>query len=173
MKTCKICSAEFEPKHLTRGHEQLYCSIACRTRSYKARIMTKYQNDEKDNQAKDPIGVSLPPSQNASNSYGGFLPSINLEILEGKYQAKTEALEYKLRYEQSQRELEAVKGLNIELRSQLDECDTMEDDNEDSGGIMGFMREFPDLSKGIGNILARDEFADFVIAFLPKTPKKQ
>ena len=44
MKICKNCNAEFQPKHETRGHEQIYCSIPCRTQSYRKRVK---ENDDK------------------------------------------------------------------------------------------------------------------------------
>ena len=44
MKICKNCNAEFIPKHETRGHEQIYCSIKCRTQSYRKRVK---ENDDK------------------------------------------------------------------------------------------------------------------------------
>lgn len=170
MKNCKNCLIEFEPKHLTRGHEQLYCSTACRTKNYSTRILNKRMNDEKNYQNRDSVGISLPTIQNSINSHGSFLPSVNLEILEGKYQAKTEALEYKLRYEQSQRDLEAQKVLNAALRSELDEYVNDEGEDEGEGGLMGLMKN-PEISSGIGKILQRDEIADFVVSFLKMTKK--
>ena len=117
MKQCKNCSTEFEPKHETRGHEQLYCSIKCRTESYKKRVMNKiHENENKETQEQSRIsGVDLQRTEHRINPMGNYIPNVNLEILEGKYQAKTEALEYKLRYEGLVKELEDAKRKIMEL----------------------------------------------------------
>lgn len=48
MKNCKNCNAEFQPKHETRGHEQLYCSIKCRLAAYKKRVNEKKEINKDD-----------------------------------------------------------------------------------------------------------------------------
>ena len=98
MKQCKNCSIDFEPKHETRGHEQLYCSVKCRMDAYKKRTTLTHQDEaRKPETIQADSRIDLQRSENRTNPMGNYMPNVNLEILEGKYQAKTEALEYKLR----------------------------------------------------------------------------
>ena len=43
MNFCKNCNIQFIPKHLTRGHKQIYCSPKCRMLAYHQR--TKFQKN--------------------------------------------------------------------------------------------------------------------------------
>lgn len=175
MKQCKNCSIEFEPKHLTRGHEQVYCSIKCRTQSYNNRIMNKRQDNEKVHEIKDDIGVNIQRSENRVNQMGNYMPHVNLEILEGKYQAKTEALEYKLRYEQSQKELESLRIKVMELENELEEYDIDGEGESDSymGSIMDIAKTSPELGNAIGKLLQNEKVQNFVINLIPDTAQKQ
>lgn len=177
MKQCKNCSTEFEPKHETRGHEQLYCSIKCRTESYKKRVMYKIQdNENKETQEQSRIsGVDLQRADHRINPMGNNIPNVNLEILEGKYQAKTEALEYKLRYEQSQKELENLRIKVMELENELEEYDIEGEGESDGymGAIMDIAKTSPELGNALGKLLQNPKVQNFVINLIPDTAQNQ
>lgn len=177
MKQCKNCSTEFEPKHETRGHEQLYCSIKCRTESYKKRVMHKIQdNENKETQDESRIsGVDLQRTEHRINPMGNYIPNVNLEILEGKYQAKTEALEYKLRYEQSQKELENLRIKVMELENELEEYDSEGEGESDGymGAIMDIAKTSPELGNALGKLLQNPKVQNFVINLIPDTAQNQ
>ena len=172
MKECKNCQNEFEPKHDKRGHEQMYCSIKCRTEAYKKRVIQKAKEDEnKEAEAKSRIsGADIQRADYRVNTIGNNFPNVNLEILEGKYQAKTEALEYKLRYEQAVKELDSCKLRIIELENELDDYNNQED--MESGGILGAIidvsKNSPELGNAIGKLLQNDSIQNLISSILPK-----
>lgn len=173
MKQCNNCQNEFEPKHSTRGHEQLYCSIKCRTEAYKKRVMEKVKsNENQETEAKNNIGEAyIQRSDNRINPMGNNIPNVNLEILEGKYQAKTEALEYKLRYEQSQKELENLRIKVMELENELEEYDN-DDSDYSTGGFMGSILEVsknsPEFANAIGKLLQNESIQNLIGSLFPK-----
>ena len=77
--------------------------------AYKKRTMLNRQDETKQTEQTEDqsriSGADLQRSEHRVNPMGNYLANVNLEILEGKYQAKTEALEYKLRYENLLKEL--------------------------------------------------------------------
>jgi hypothetical protein len=169
MKQCKNCSTEFEAKHETRGHEQLYCSIKCRTESYKKRVMNKIQeNENKETQEQSRIsGVDLQRTEHRINPMGNY-------ILEGKYQAKTEALEYKLRYEGLVKELEDAKRKIMELELELDEYSEGEEESDGyMGAIMDIAKTSPELGNALGKLLQNPKVQNFVINLIPDTAQNQ
>lgn len=176
MKQCKNCSIEFEPKHETRGHEQVYCSIKCRTESYKKRVMNKIQeNENKETQEQNRIsGIDLQRPEHRINPMGNYIPNVNLEILEGKYQAKNEALEYKLRCEILVKELENANRKINELENELQESDEGE---EESGGIMGNIMTMVGnstiLGDAIGGLISNEKVKNFIVSLVPDTTQKQ
>jgi hypothetical protein len=174
MKECKNCSAEFEPKHETRGHEQLYCSIKCRMDAYKKRTMLTNQDEaRKPETIQADSRIDLQRSEDRVNPMGNNIPNVNLEILEGKYQAKTEALEYKLRYEILVKELENANRKIMDLENELDESD----EGEESGGIMGNVMTMVGnstiLGDAIGGIISNEKVKNFIISLVPDTAQKQ
>jgi hypothetical protein len=179
MKQCKNCSIDFEPKHETRGHEQLYCSVKCRMDAYKKRTMLNRQDETKQTEQTEDqsriSGADLQRSEHRVNPMGNYLANVNLEILEGKYQAKTEALEYKLRYENLLKELENAKQKIFELEEELDEYDT--EGEEESGGFMGAIMDFaktsPEIGNAIGKLLQNPKVQNFVINSIPDTAQNQ
>ena len=173
MKQCKNCSAEFEPKHETRGHEQLYCSVKCRMDAYKKRTMITNQDEaRKPETIQTDSRIDLQRSENRVNPMGNYIPNVNLEILEGKYQAKTEALEYKLRYEQVQRDFEELKAKYMKLES---ECE--EDEGEEESGMMGsivtMVGNSTILGDAIGNIIGNEKVKNFIVSLVPDTAQNQ
>lgn len=174
MKQCKNCSAEFEPKHETRGHEQLYCSVKCRMDAYKKRTMITNQDEaRKPETIQTDSRIDLQRSENRVNPMGNYIPNVNLEILEGKYQAKTEALEYKLRYEQSQRELEMLKAKYMELENELDEYEGEGESDGYMGAIMDIAKTSPELGNALGKLLQNEKVQNFVINLIPDTAQNQ
>lgn len=173
MKQCHHCTSEFIPKHEKRGHEQLYCSIKCRTEAYKKRIIEKMQNgvnvEEQSNGSH-----SLRGQDHRINTIGGIMPNVNLEILEGKYQAKTEALEFKLRFEQTQKELEDAKQKILELQSILDDYESDEGTQENGylGYITDMVKNSPELGNAIGKLLQSDRVQNFLISIVPDRETK-
>ena len=174
MKQCKNCSAEFEPKHETRGHEQLYCSVKCRMDAYKKRTMITNQDEaRKPETIQTDSRIDLQRSENRVNPMGNYIPNVNLEILEGKYQAKTEALEYKLRYEQSQKELEMLKAKYMELENELDEYEGEGESDGYMGAIMDIAKTSPELGNALGKLLQNEKVQNFVINLIPDTAQNQ
>jgi len=173
MKQCKNCSADFQSKHETRGHEQLYCSVKCRMDAYKKRTMITNQDEVKQPETIQNSRIDLQRSENRTNPMGNYIPNVNLEILEGKYQAKTEALEYKLRYEQSQRELEIFKAKYMELENELDEYEGEGESDGYMGAIMEIAKTSPELGNALGKLLQNPKVQNFVINLIPDTAENQ
>ena len=174
MKQCKNCSIDFEPKHETRGHEQLYCSVKCRMDAYKKRTMIIHQDEaRKPETIQADSRIDLQRSENRINPMGNYIPNVNLEILEGKYQAKTEALEYKLKYEQSQKELEMLKAKYMELENELDEYEGDGESDGYMGAIMDIAKTSPELGNALGKLLQNPKVQNFVINLIPDTAENQ
>jgi len=173
MKQCKNCSADFQSKHETRGHEQLYCSVKCRMDAYKKRTMITHQDEARKPETIQDSRIDLQRSENRINPMGNYIPNVNLEILEGKYQAKTEALEYKLRYEQSQRELEIFKAKYMELENELDEYEGEGESDGYMGAIMEIAKTSPELGNALGKLLQNPKVQNFVINLIPDTAENQ
>lgn len=174
MKQCKNCSADFQSKHETRGHEQLYCSVKCRMDAYKKRTMITHQDEaRKPETIQANSRIDIQRSEDRVNPMGNYIPNVNLEILEGKYQAKTEALEYKLRYEQSQRELEMLKAKYMELENELDEYEGEGESDGYMGAIMEIAKTSPELGNALGKLLQNPKVQNFVINLIPDTAENQ
>ena len=175
MKQCKNCSAQFEPKHETRGHEQLYCSVKCRMDAYKKRTMITKQDEVKQPETiQSDSRIDLQRSEDRVNPMGNYIPNVNLEILEGKYQAKTEALEYKLRCEILVKELENANKKIMDLENELQES---EEGEEESGGIMGnivtMVGNSTILGDAIGGLISNEKVKNFIVSLVPDTAQKQ
>ena len=184
MKLCKNCNVEFTPIHESRGQEQVYCCIRCRTESYKKRVINKEIEKKLDNseiiygteqeilrQANDIRERSINVERQRDiiipnrSTYNDF----NIEMLEGKYQAKTEALEYKLKYEQCIKELEACKIEILELESELQENDSeglKEPNNGYMGQIIDLVKTSPELGNALGKFLQNEKIQNFVTSII-------
>lgn len=171
MKQCHHCASEFIPKNEKRGHEQLYCSIKCRTEAYKKRIIEKMQSNGVNVEEQSNGSYSLRGQDHRINTIGSTMPNVNLEILEGKYQAKTEALEFKLRFEQTQKELEDAKQKILELQATLNDYEN--DDGTQENGYLGYIMDMaknsPELGNAIGKLLQNDRVQNFLISLMPNT----
>lgn len=174
MKQCKNCSSDFEPKHETRGHEQLYCSVKCRMDAYKKRTMLTHQDEAKQPETiQRDSRIDLQRSEDRVNPMGNYYPNVNLEILEGKYQAKTEALEYKLRYEQIKSDFEELKAKYMELENELDEYEGEGESDGYMGAIMDIAKTSPELGNALGKLLQNEKVQNFVINLIPDTAQNQ
>lgn len=137
MKNCKNCGAEFQPKHETRGHEQIYCSIKCRTEAYKKRMNEKQV--EKTEEKTNIIG-SVERQNDTFLQLRADSNSRVFDLLEKLGEAKTETVRYQLK-------CEALEKENQELRvkyNQLEmELNSLEDEDEgENDMISGLMSNF-------------------------------
>jgi hypothetical protein len=142
--------------------------------AYKKRTMITHQDEaRKPETIQADRSINFQRSEDRVNPMGNYIPNVNLEILEGKYQAKTEALEYKLRYEQVQRDLEELKAKYMKLESECEE----DEGEEESGGIMGnivtMVGNSTILGDAIGNIISTEKVRNFIISLVPDTAQKQ
>jgi chromosome segregation ATPase len=137
--------------------------------------MNKRQDYEKVHEIKDDIGVNMQQSENRIKQIGDYMPNVNLEILEGKYQAKTEALEYKLRYEQTQKELENANRKIMDLENELDQYENEGEEESDGymGAIMEIAKTSPELGNALGKLLQNPKVQNFVVNLIPDTAQKQ
>jgi hypothetical protein len=194
MKICKNCNAEFKPIHESRGQEQVYCCIKCRTESYKKRVVnkeleTKLNNRKVDSeiiygteqeilrQANDITNrnINMERQRDNINPNRSNINDVNLEILEGKYQAKTEALEYKLKYENALEKIELANKKIFELEQELEEYDDDQDSGENNmmGSIMDMAKNSPELGNAIGKLLQNEKVHNFVVSLIPDNKGNQ
>jgi hypothetical protein len=194
MKICKNCNAEFKPIHESRGQEQIYCCIKCRTESYKKRVInkeleTKLNSHKVDSeiiygteqeilrQAKDITNrnINMERERNNINSNRNNINDVNLEILEGKYQAKTEALEYKLKYESALEKIELANKKIFELEQELEEYEDYQDSEENDimGSITDMAKNSPELGNALGKLLQNPKVQNFVISMIPETKENE
>jgi hypothetical protein len=194
MKICKNCNAEFKPIHESRGQEQIYCCIKCRTESYKKRILNKELETKLDNrridsevmygteqeilrQAKDITNrnINMERQRDNINPNRSNINDVNLEILEGKYQAKTEALEYKLKYENALEKIELANKRIFELEQELDEYDDDQDSGQNNimGSITDMAKNSPELGNALGLLLQNSKVQNFVISMIPETKENE
>jgi len=184
MKVCKNCNKEFTPIHESRGQEQVYCCIRCRTESYKKRVINKELEKKLDNseliygteqeilrQAKDITNrnINMERQRDNINPNRSNINDVNLEILEGKYQAKTEALEYKLKYENALEKIELANKKIFELEQELEEYNDEQDSGENDmiGSIMDMAKNSPELGNALGKLLQNPKVQNFVVSLVP------
>ena len=141
--------------------------------AYKKRTMIIHQDEaRKPETIQADRNINIQRSEDRVNPMGNYYPNVNLEILEGKYQAKTEALEYKLRYEQVQRDFEQLKEKYMKLES---ECE--ENEGEEESGIMGNIMTMVGnstiLGDAIGGIISDENVKNFIVSLVPNTAQKQ
>jgi hypothetical protein len=142
--------------------------------AYKKRTILTHQDEaRKPETIQADRNINIQRSEDRVNPMGNYYPNVNLEILEGKYQAKTEALEYKLRYEQVQRDFEQLKEKYMKLESECEE----DEGEEESGGIMGNIMTMVGnstiLGDAIGGIISDEKVRNFIVSLVPNTAQKQ
>ena len=137
MKNCKNCGIEFQPKHETRGHEQLYCSIKCRTEAYKKRLNEKQQTSNIGSMERQNIELLQPTSN--SNTYV-------YSLLKELGEAKAEIVRHQLRADYLQNEIEHLKNEVTKKQIEIDryeEEDEEENDNPFISGILSNLQKDP------------------------------
>jgi molybdopterin converting factor small subunit len=137
--------------------------------AYKKRTILTHQDEaRKPETIQAGRSINFQRSEDRVNPMGNYYPNVNLEVLEGKYQAKTEALEYKLRYEQVQRDFEELKAKYMKLES---ECE--ENEGEEESGIMGNIMTMVGnstiLGDAIGGLISNEKVKNFLISLVPDT----
>jgi hypothetical protein len=149
MKNCNHCGTEFEP-HQTRGHEQLYCSLACRNKAaiqrkeekIKQQYESKYQKTENgnsdNNQSLDrgPVGEITRIADRERS-----ITDSHLATIKELYEAKNETILYKLKCEALERENQELKAEIFKLEEELSEMDE-EPENDYSSILGGVMTQF-------------------------------
>jgi hypothetical protein len=142
--------------------------------AYKKRTMITNQDEaRKAETIQADRNINIQRSEDRVNPMGNYYPNVNLEILEGKYQAKTEALEYKLKYEQSQKELEILRAKYMELENELDEYEGDGESDGYMGAIMDIAKTSPELGNALGKLLQNPKVQNFVINLIPDTVENQ
>lgn len=156
MKKCNYCNNEFT-ETTTRGTEQKYCSIKCRTNAANKRhqenLINKVKQDYEQS-IRQPIGEIVSTSDNTNtngsdyqdkrktdffNATGDVGNSNVLRLLERNYETKAACLSYELKYEQLLKENEELKRKVIELELELEE---LEQEPEETGMIGSVMEQF-------------------------------
>lgn len=137
-KICAQCGTDFEPKNIG-SHPQVYCSKNCRynannkRRSAKVTELENRLKDEQQNKDASTGGANFIQAQqryadipifgSPSNS------SINpYSILEKQYDAKVEALEFKLKYEELERRYKHLEQENVRLQIELENSENYEEE---------------------------------------------
>jgi hypothetical protein len=149
-KNCVVCSTPFSIPIVNRGTEKIYCSPVCRSKAGNERMFKKIINKFQPVQNETPINPSPQFTHKESQiqtSYPNGEPSFNSSIgyLERSYEAKIEALEYKLRLEGTLKDIENLKNEVLELESELNALPPVESKSEKviMGLIDGAMPLFP------------------------------
>jgi hypothetical protein len=147
MKNCQNCGTEFEPKHATRGSEQVYCSRKCGQISAKKRKEEKIINDLKIKIANE--NLQQQPIQNnrtdeirsmAQRTMGNtgtdrwHYTNDAMATIEKLYEAKNENQFLKFKIETLEKENSELKTELYELENELELSEVEED-----GGFLGGM----------------------------------
>jgi uncharacterized coiled-coil DUF342 family protein len=106
--------------------------------------------------------TDVQPNNNRIEPKGTNDFGVYLDILEGKYQARTEALEYKLKYEQAVKELEQAKQEIFELRQEIDELDEDEPETDLLGIIGNVTDKAPNLADAVGLYLKNPKIHELI-----------
>lgn len=178
MKNCNFCNIEFEPKHLTRGNEQLYCSHSCRSKYYHQKGLAKKIQNALERQDNETTKTREAPtevrtySKQLNTDFNAFRSpnfDVSIELIEKKFEAKHEALEYKLRYEQCMKEIEIIRTENAMLKTELEDMDD-QDDQEPGimGMISGLAEKNPMLFDGIGLLMKNEKVRNYIISLVPE-----
>lgn len=131
MKNCKECKKEFSPMPNSPGMEQLYCSPTCRNKAANDRRLQKLKENIINNYEKEiPYEKPNPPIFNNTGGYqnqrqqlvGGNFDSY-FNLLESKYETKSECNYQKLKIDYLEKELRELKDENLSLTIELDELE--------------------------------------------------
>jgi hypothetical protein len=159
-RQCNYCNNEFQDTN-TRGTEQKYCSIKCRTNAANKRhkenlikqIEMKYEQDNR-NTINGNVQTSNGKEQysnnndnireeNLFNATRGIGNTDVLRLVEKNYQTKVESLSYELKNEQLLKENEELKRRVAMLEVEVEELESeLEQEPEQSGMIGSVMEQF-------------------------------
>ena len=156
MKKCKNCGAEFEPKHATRGAEQIYCTKKCNQISAKKRREEKIINNLKIEIANENLQEQQPTPNNGTNEvrYMAQRTMGNtgtdrwhytndaMATIEKLYEAKNENQFLKFKIETLEKENSELKTELYELENEL-ELSEVEEDGGFLGGIVEQFKKDP------------------------------
>ena len=162
MKNCKNCNTEFTPKHETRGHEQLYCSLKCRSEAYKKRLNEK-------NEIKQPVIIeNFGNMEKQDDRFLRIQSHSNYDfysLIERLGEAKNEAFRYQLKAEKLDEENIQLRQKNMELESEIDEY--INEDEGEKGFIGGIHQSI------LGELLKIPAVQDFITSILKKPSNAQ
>ena len=144
MKNCKHCNAEFQPKHATRGPEQMYCSQKCGQQAARIRRENKLKNEAISAQGNatknaDEIRNVASREMGRTTSNGWIHTDGSLVYLEKLYEAKNECNYLKMQVEKLTDELKVEREKNYHLEIELEE---MGDPDQEGGMIGQVMSQF-------------------------------
>lgn len=156
-RKCNHCNNDFQDTS-TRGTEQKYCSVQCRTNAANKRHQEKIINKVKMEYAEkinnENFRTSIENNGHSSNneskreddfSYSRRNIGDNnfLRLLETNFNTKAESFQHKLMYENLLKENEELKRKNSMLEVELEELENeMEQEPEQSGMIGSVMEQF-------------------------------
>ncbi len=164
-KVCTNCKTEFEPKK-TGSFEQVYCSQKCRHTANNKRRAEKIMNlenrykDEDQNTNTTTTSNGILQSERAHTNIPVFGPASHSDtniysILEKQYDAKIYAIEYKLKCEELERRYKQLEQENIRLQLKVEEYQVEEDEEENTGGILGEILQNDMVKQTLPLILAK------------------
>jgi hypothetical protein len=147
MKNCKNCGAEFEPKHATRGAEQIYCTKKCNQISAKKRREEKIINDLKIKMTNENLQQQPTPNDGSNEIRNMAQRTMGntgtdrwnytndaMATIEKLYEAKNENQFLKFKIETLEKENSELKTELYELETELELSEVEED-----GGFLGGM----------------------------------
>ena len=164
-KVCQHCNTEFEPKNIG-SFEQKYCSQKCRytaNNKIRAAKILNYQNRLTNVEQHIPTTTSginfnqaqqrhtdIPIFGTASDS--NFSP---YSLLEKRYDAKIEAMEFKLKCEELERRNTQLQQENVRLQLRIEEYQNEEEEEEIGGGILGEILQNDMVKQALPLVLAK------------------
>jgi hypothetical protein len=135
-KNCVVCSSPFSVPETNRGTEKIYCSTSCRSKAGNERMFKKLINQSSQPVLNEPTINPTNQFTRKESEVQAFNPppiysnDRSLGYIERNYEAKVEALEYKLRLEGALKELEALKSEILVLESELEALPPPENKSE-------------------------------------------
>lgn len=147
-KVCQQCNSEFEPKTKTGSFEQIYCSKKCRLtannnrRAQKIMDLENRYKDENQNTNSTATGNSIIQGERDHTNIPIFRSSSHSDtnlysILEKQYDAKINAIEYKLKCEELERRNTQLQQENIRLQLKVEQYENEEEEEQSTGGFLG------------------------------------
>jgi hypothetical protein len=166
-KICKQCGVEFvEKKFGTFEHK--YCSKECRNnynntlRNDKFKQLEKQFSHAQEPQPKQDISGNYSTSQTERNNsnihnkgYSNHSDPFFVNLLERQYDAKVNAMEYRLKCDELERRCTNLEQENITLKLQLEEYEEEEEDTQNNGGWIGQLMENDTVKQALPLLLAR------------------